>query len=577
MEPRHTTANRQALNRRRFLGCFSAVGLGGTLLPGALAAVAQDAETITFEMLDAAQAIAGISFTRGEQERILDRLNGSGSPIPAFGVMRDAELGNDTQPAFVFNPIPPGKALSTDRRPLRRRPLDVAMPASDEELAFLPVTHLSRLIETRQVRSIELTELYLARLGEHDPRLFCVVNLTEDIARRQALQADREIAAGEYRGPLHGIPWGLKDLLAVRGTKTTWGMTPFQDRVIDVDSTVYERLTEAGAVLVAKLSTGALAVSARWYGGLTRNPWNTEQDAAGSSAGPGSATAAGLVGFSLGTDTGGSIIAPSTRNGLTGLRPTFGRVSRYGGMVLAWTQDTVGPMCRSAEDCALVFDAIHGPDGRDNTLIDMPFNWDAMADPTRLRVGYLRSQFEGEVDDTGDPERTALARQTRNNNREALSVIRSLGVEVVPFDLPDVPVETIDFLRYVETSAAFYEVTMNGQLAETERGPEQSVRPIEIRAAHFTPAVEYVQGNRMRMRIMQQVDEALGDLDLYLGLDIPLTNRTGHPAVSVPSGFHRGSPTALHMTGKLFGEAELLLLAHAFQASTDHQAQHPVL
>ena len=577
MEPQHTTINRQALNRRRFLGCFSAVGLGGTLLPGALAAVAQDAETITIEMLDAAQAIAGISFTRGEQERILDRLNGSGSPIPAFGVMRDAELGNDTQPAFVFNPIPPGKALSTDRRPLRRRPLDVAMPASDEELAFLPVTHLSRLIETRQVRSIELTELYLARLREHDPRLFCVVNLTEDIARRQALQADREIAAGEYRGPLHGIPWGLKDLLAVRGTKTTWGMTPFQDRVIDVDSTVYERLTEAGAVLVAKLSTGALAVSARWYGGLTRNPWNTEQDAAGSSAGPGSATAAGLVGFSLGTDTGGSIIAPSTRNGLTGLRPTFGRVSRYGGMVLAWTQDTVGPMCRSAEDCALVFDAIHGPDGRDNTLIDMPFNWDAMADPTRLRVGYLRSQFEGEVDDTDDPERTALARQTRNNNQEALRVIRSLGVEVVPFDLPDVPVETIDFLRYVETSAAFYEVTMNGQLAETERGPEQSVRPIEIRAAHFTPAVEYVQGNRMRMRIMQQVDEALGDLDLYLGLDIPLTNRTGHPAVSVPSGFHRGSPTALHMTGKLFGEAELLLLAHAFQASTVHQAQHPVL
>jgi Asp-tRNA(Asn)/Glu-tRNA(Gln) amidotransferase A subunit family amidase len=577
MEPRHTTINRQDLNRRRFLGCFSAIGLGGTLLPGALAAVAQTAETITFEMLDAAQAIAGISFTRGEQERILDRLNGSGSPIPAFGVMRDAELGNDTQPAFVFNPIPPGKALSTDRRPLRRRPLDVEMPASDEELAFLPVTHLSRLIETRQVRSIELTELYLARLREHGPRLFCVVNLTEDIARRQALQADREIAAGEYRGPLHGIPWGLKDLLAVRGTKTTWGMTPFQDREIDVDSTVYEKLTEAGAVLVAKLSTGALAVGARWYGGLTRNPWNTEQDAAGSSAGPGSATAAGLVGFSLGTDTGGSIIAPSTRNGLTGLRPTFGRVSRYGGMVLAWTQDTVGPMCRSAEDCALVFDAIHGPDGRDNTLIDMPFNWDAMADPTRLRVGYLRSQFEGEVNNTGDPERTALERQTRNNNQEALSVIRSLGVEVIPFELPDVPVETIDFLRYVETSAAFYEVTMNGQLAETERGPEQSVRPIEIRAAHFTPAVEYVQGNRMRMRIMQQVDEALGDLDLYLGLDIPLTNRTGHPAVSVPSGFHQGSPTALHMTGKLFGEAELLLLAHAFQVSTDHQAQHPVL
>ena len=571
------TDDRLALNRRRFLGSLSAAGLGGTLLPGALAAVAQDAETVTFEMLDAAQAIAGISFTRDEQERILDRLNGGRSPIPAFGLMKDAGLGNDTQPAFVFNPVPPGKVLPTRQRPLLRQPLDVTMPASDEELAFLPLTHLSRLVETRQVRSIELTELYLARLREHDPRLFCVVNLTEDIARRQARQADTEIAAGDYRGPLHGIPWGLKDLLAVRGTKTTWGMTPFRDRVIDVDATVYERLTEAGAVLVAKLATGAIAVGPRWYGGMTRNPWNTEQDAAGSSAGPGSATAAGLVGFSIGTDTGGSVIGPSARNGLTGMRPTFGRVSRYGGMVLAWTQDTVGPMCRSAEDCALVFDAIRGPDGRDNTVTDMPFNWDAMADPTRLRVGYLRSQFEGEVEDTGDAERTALARQTRSNNLEALSVIRSLGIEVVPFDLPDVPIETIDFLRYVETSAAFYEITMNGQLAQTESGPEQSVRPIEIRAGHFTPGVEYVQGNRMRMRIMQQVDEALGDLDLYLGLNLSLTNRTGHPALSVPSGFHLGSPTALQMTGKLFGEAKLLLLAHAFQANTDHHSQHPVL
>ncbi|MEE2669773.1 MAG: amidase [Gemmatimonadota bacterium] len=565
------------LNRRRFLVYFSAVGVGATLLPGALAAVAQDAETITFEMLDAAQAIAGITFTREEQQRILERLNGDRSPLPAFEVIRDAGLGNDTQPAFVFNPVPPGKLLPSERRPLRREPIDVTMPTSDEELAFLPLTHLSRLLETRQIRSTELTELYLARLKEHDPKLFCVVNLTEDIARRQARQADEEIAAGSYRGPLHGIPWGLKDLLAVRGTKTTWGMTPFRDRVIDVDSTVYERLTEAGAVLVAKLSTGALATTARWYGGLTRNPWNTEQDAAGSSAGPGSATAAGLVGFSIGTDTGGSVIGPSTRNGLTGLRPTFGRVSRYGGMVLAWTQDTVGPMCRSAEDCALVFDAIYGPDGRDNTVLDVPFNWDAMADPTQLRVGYLRSEFEGEIGDTENAEQAMLARETRRNNQEALRVIRSLDVEVVPFDLPDVPVETIDFLRYVETSAAFYELTASGQLTETEQGPEQSVRPVEIRTAHFTPAVEYVQGNRMRMRIMEQVDEALGDLDLYLGSNILLTNRTGHPAVSLPNGFHRGSPTALHMTGKLFGESEILLLAHTFQANTDHHRQHPTL
>jgi Asp-tRNA(Asn)/Glu-tRNA(Gln) amidotransferase A subunit family amidase len=564
------------INRQRFLACFSTAGLGSTLLPGALAAIAQDTEVVTIEMLEAAEQIAGIAFSRDEQERILGRLNGARSPLPAFDILRAAELGNDTQPAIVFNPVPPGKVLPTERRPLRRSEIAVPVPATEEDLAFLPVTHLSRLIETRQITSTELTEFYLARLKRYDPQLFCVVNLTEDLALRQARRADEEIAVGDYRGPLHGIPYGLKDLFAVRGTKTTWGMTPFRDRVIDVDATVYERLTEAGAVLIAKLSTGALAVSARWYGGLTRNPWNTDQDAAGSSAGPGAATAAGLVGFSIGTDTGGSVIGPSTRNGITGMRPTFGRVSRYGGMVLAWTQDTVGPMCRSAEDCALVFDAVYGPDGRDNSVLDVPFNWDATGDVSQLRVGYLRSMFEGDVlpDASGDLRRQ---RQNRRNAEAALRLIRSFGIDVVPFDLPDVDVETIDFLRYVETAAAFYDITMRGQLTDTEKGPERSQRPNEIRAAHFTPAVEYIQGNRQRMRIMQQMDEAMGDLDLFLGSDRLLTNRLGHPQVSLPSGFHEGTPTALHLTGKLFGEPEVLLLAHAIQAETEHHLQRPPL
>src|SRR5437870_56322 len=308
-----------ALNRRRFLECFSAGSLA--LMPGALMAVAQDAPRITREMLEAAAKIAGLSFTPQERESILARLNSGAGPLPGFDELRRTDLGN--------------------------------------------------------------TKLYLSRLKRYDPKLRCVVNLTEDLALRQAHRADEEIAAGMYRGPLHGIPWGLKDLFAVRGTKTTWGMTPFRDRVIDEDSTVYTRLTDAGAILIAKLSTGALAVTARWFGGLTRNPWNTDQDASGSSAGPGSATAAGLVGFSIGSDTGGSIINPSTRNGVTGLRPTFGRVSRHGAMVLAWTQDTVGPLCRSAEDCALVLHVIQGPDGKDNSVIDVPFNWDASMDVTR--------------------------------------------------------------------------------------------------------------------------------------------------------------------------------------------------
>ena len=567
-----------AMNRRRFLACLSAAGLGSTLMPGALAAVAQDAETITLEMIEAAQVIAGLSFTRDEQERIVERLNGASSPLPAFDTLRAANLGNDTQPAVVFNPVPPGKTFPNGRRPLQRRELDVSMPATDEELAFLPTTHLAKLVENRQVKPSELTKLYLARLKQYDSRLHVVVTLTEELALRQAQQADDEIAAGTYRGPLHGIPWGAKDLLAARGTKTTWGMSPYADRAIDLDSTVFSKLSDAGAILIAKLSTGALAVSARWFGGLTRNPWNTEQDASGSSAGPGSATAAGLVGFSIGTDTGGSIILPSTRNGVTGLRPTFGRVSRYGVMSLVWTQDTIGPMCRSAEDCALVLNAIYGPDGKDNTLLDVPFNWDATADVTQLRVGYLRAAFEGEIPtNSGDREDVARRRQIRRNNERALRVIRSLGVEVLPFDLPEVSIEGIDFMRYVETAAAFDDVTRSVLLTQVEEGPEQSRRPNEIRSARFIPAVEFLQGNRLRMRVMEQMDEALGDLDLFIGSNQALTNRTGHPVVSIPNGFFQGSPTGLHLTGKLFGESELLLLAAAFQAATNYHEGHPPL
>ena len=555
----------RAVNRRRFIECCSAAGVGSALMPGALAAVAQDAATITIEMLQSAQQIAGVSFTPDEQRRLLEKLNGARGYAAGFARLRSADLGS-TQPAFVFNPVPPGKKLPTERRPLRRQKINVPMPRSDEELAFLPLTRLARLVESRRVTPTDLTRLYLARLKRFDPQLHCVVNLTEELALRQARQADQEIAAGMYRGPLHGIPWGLKDLLAVRGVRTTWGMTPFKDRVIDADATVYTRLTNAGAILVAKLSTGALAVTAQWFGGITRNPWNPQQDAAGSSAGPGSATAAGLVGFSIGTDTGGSIIAPSTRNGATGLRPTFGRVSRHGAMTLAWTQDTIGPICRSAEDCALVFDAIYGPDGKDNTLLDVPFNWDASADVRRLKVGYMRAAAE----DTTDEE-------TRHNNDNALRLIRSLGVTLVPFSLPDVPIEAIDFIRYAETSAAFDDATRSGILRDVEQGPEQSRRPDEIRAGHFIPAVEFIQANRFRMRVMEQLDHAFGDLDLFIGSNQAITNRTGHPVVSIPNGFSHGSPTALHLTGKLFGEPEILLLAHAFQAKTDFHLQHPRL
>lgn len=566
-------AHALAVNRRRFIQCFSASGL--TLMPGTLLAIAQDAPRVTLDMLTAAARIAGVTFSADEQQAILARLNGPGGPFRGFDALRGADLG-DTAPAFVFNPVLPGKNIVRGRRPLVRQPVAASRPATDEDLAFLPVTELSRLVETRQVTPTELTKLYLSRLRRFDPQLHCVVSLTEDIALRQARQADEEIASGRYRGPLHGIPWGLKDLFAVKGTRTTWGMTPYRDRVIDADATVYSRLTDAGAILVAKLSTGALATTARWFGGTTRCPWDTSVDAAGSSAGPGAATAAGLVGFSIGTDTGGSVVAPSSRNGITGLRPTFGRVSRDGGMVLAWTQDTVGPMCRSAEDCALVLHVIHGPDGRDNSVLDVPFNWDATADVTRLRVGYLRADFEDAIQaDPARPADAAFQRATRASNQAALDVIRSLGVQVVPFDLPDVPIAAIDFIRYAETTAYFDTATRRGDLTATEQGAERSERPIEIRSAYATPAVEFIQANRFRTRVMQQVDAAMSGLDLFVGSRQILTNRTGHPVVSMPSGFHRGLPTALHFTGQVMGDTDILLLAHAFQRATSHHRARP--
>jgi Asp-tRNA(Asn)/Glu-tRNA(Gln) amidotransferase A subunit family amidase len=565
---------RLAVNRRVFVEQLSALGLGATLLPEALVLAAQDAETVTLDMLEAAQRIAGVSFTPEEQQSILARLNAPRGYLAGFAALRRANLGNSAQPAIVFNPLPPGKKLPTGPRLLKLREPDVSRPSSDEALAFLPVTHLARLVKTRQVKPSELTELYLARLARYDPALHCVVSLTSELARAQAKQADAEIAAGRYRGPLHGIPYGLKDLFAVRGTKTTWGASPYKDQVIDLDSTVYVRLRDAGAILVAKLSSGALALTAQWFGGLTRNPWNTAQDAAGSSAGPGAATAAGLVAFSIGTDTGGSVISPSARNGLTGMRPTFGRVSRYGAMALAWTQDTVGPMCRSAEDCALVFNAIYGPDGKDNSVLDTPFAWDSAADVTRLRVGSLRSLFADNP--TGQSGGTTPQQiTTRRNNEEALRVIRALGVHVVPFDLPAVAIEAIDFIRYAETAAAFDEPTRNGILRDIETGPEESPRPAEIRPARFIPAVEYIQANRYRLRVMEQMDQAMSGLDLFIGANLLLTNRTGHPVISLPNGFFDGSPTALQLTGKLFGEPELLLLAHAFQSRTDHHLKHP--
>ena len=568
---------RAAMNRRRFVGCCSAFGLGSTLLPGALVNAAQDAEEITPEIVRSAAIVAGLEFSQEFYERFAKMLNRDNSLVSDYKAMRTLNIKNSDAPAIDFNPVPAGMRLPNEHRPFRRSMISVSKPDSDEELAFLSVTHLSKLIESRQVTSTALTKLYLARLKKYDPALICVVSLTEDLALRQAQQADDEIAAGKYKGALHGIPYGIKDLFAVKGYTTTWGASPYKDRIIDVNSSVFEKLTEAGAVLVAKLSSGALASGADWFRGTTRNPWNPELNSYGSSAGPASATAGGLVAFAIGTETAGSITSPASACGLSGMRPTYGRISRYGCMALCWTLDKVGPLCRSAEDCAIVFNALYGPDGKDTMIIDVPFNWDGSTDLTGLKIGYWPHIFEQEDPVKGDHDVPAERLEvTRQLERRAIEIFRSRGAEVMPFEMPEMPFELYRILFNVESAAALDDLMRSGRVDMMSAEPESSGYPSSLRLGRLIPAVEYIQANRVRAKVIEEYNSALGDLDLIIGSHVYVTNITGHPEISIPSGFYaEGLPSTLRLTGKLFGETEMLKAAHTFQSRTDHHLRHP--
>lgn len=567
-----------ALDRRRFLATFAGLGLAGPALPAALWAAAEEAGGLTPEVLADAEKVTGLTFTAPERELML---KGLAELRADYEKVRAVPLANGVPPAFRFDPDPPGlsgagaPASASNTVPRRSRAAVPRVPADLEELAFAPVTELARLVETGRVRSIELTEMYLARLERYDPLLECVVTLTADRARAQAARADREIAAGRYRGPLHGIPWGAKDLLAVAGYPTTWGAMPYRDQVIAADAAVVRRLDAAGAVLVAKLTLGALAWGDVWFGGKTRNPWNPEQGSSGSSAGSSSAVAAGLVGFAIGTETWGSIVSPATRCGATGLRPTFGRVSRDGAMALSWTMDKIGPLCRAVEDCALVFDAIHGPEGDDPTVADRPFGWNSELDPRRLRVGYVKELFEAKPEE-GEEEAHAHA-------LAALAALRDLGVEPVPFALPaDLPVEALAFILSAEAAAAFDELTRSGRDDLLVRQIENAW-PNVFRQARWIPAVEYVQANRVRTLLMREMAARMAGFDAYVvpsfgGSNLLLTNLTGHPMVVVPAGFRAdGTPTSISFVGNLWGEAAILALAKAYQDATGHHLRHPDL
>jgi Asp-tRNA(Asn)/Glu-tRNA(Gln) amidotransferase A subunit family amidase len=571
-----------AFNRRRFLGYFTAAGLGGTLLPGALLAVAQDAPEIKPEMVSAAAKLAGLPLTAEAEKQIAAGLSRRGGLLQDFRDLGDMNLGNDTPSALVFNPVLPGTKLPKGLPILRPSKVRVTAPQTDEDLAFLPVSHIAALLRKREITSTHLTKLCLERLKKYDPVLHCVVTMTEDLALEQAARADREISTGRYRGPLHGIPWGAKDLLAVKGYRTTFGASPYMDQVIDLDATVYTRLAEAGAVLVAKLTLGALAMGDRWFGGQTKSPWDPEnprQGSSGSSAGPAAAVAGGLVPFAIGSETRGSIISPSSRCGVTGLRPTFGRVSRYGAMALSWTMDKLGPLCRTAEDCALVLHAIHGPDGKDNTVLDAPFSWHAGRGVRRLRVGYLKSDIEREIrEDSRFPDRARRAREVQGFNKAALETIRSLGVDPVPVELPEMDSGPMDFLLTTEAAAAFDGLVRSDRLEMMSEEPERSAWVGSFRLHEFVPAVQYIQANRARYRLMEAYDEFFKDLDVLIGSALGPTNLTGHPEMAFPHGFDsKGQPATLRLTGKLFGEEDILLLAHAFQGKTDFHLRRPTL
>ncbi len=546
------------LRRRTLLKGLAGLGIGSATFRRALAAQAAQAGTVTPEMIKQAEWIAGLNLTEEERASTVRSLTRS---LSSFAELRKVDVGYDIPPALTFFPAPPRPAGGVKRNQARAADSSTSVrPGSAEEVAFLPLTELSSLIRSRQISSMELTKLYLERLRRFDPLLKCVVTFTEDLALKQAARADQEIAAGGYRGPLHGIPWGAKDLIAYPGYPTTWGATPFKDRVIDVKATVATRLEEAGAVLIAKLSLGALAMGDLWFGGRTRSPWDPRAGSSGSSAGSASAVAAGLVGFAIGSETLGSIVSPCRACGASGLRPTFGRVSRFGCMTLSWSMDKLGPIARSIEDCALVFDAIHGADGLDYAAVDQPFEWPSRVEFDRIKVGYIEER-----------DRPA-------ENREELKVLRKMGFELVPITLPEeLPIGAITLMLGTEAAAAFDEITRKHITEGLNTWPNT------FRNGQFVPAVEYLRAARVRTKLMRAMAERMTAVDLYVGSgeDLSITNLTGHPTVVFPMGFHdragRSMPGSVTLTGRLYDEATLVAVACAFQQATgDHRKRPPL-
>jgi Asp-tRNA(Asn)/Glu-tRNA(Gln) amidotransferase A subunit family amidase len=623
-----------SLDRRRFLAACSGAGVSSVLFPGilyTLAAQAQEPENtdqskppkITPEMIDQAAIMAGIGPFPAEQKQMM--IDGLVDQNGSCKAIRKLKLPNSVPPAFVFHPMP--AAMRHSGEPEVKNEGGSTLfhtpdsPARIEDVAFSTVRDLGLLLQMRKITSLALTQMYIDRLKRYDAKLHFVISLTEERALAQAKAADAEIAAGKYRGPLHGIPWGAKDLLAVKGYPTTWGAGGFEHQSFDEDAIVVQRLDAAGAVLVAKFTLGALAMGDKWFGGRTRNPWNPEQGSSGSSAGSASAVSAGCVAFAIGSETLGSISSPCTRCGDTGLRPTFGFVPRTGAMALSWTMDKLGPIGRSVEDCALVLQAIYGPDGKDASVYPAPFDWNPDLDWKKLRIGYLKSAFDEpkplephqapatetaeekkKREKKNEDRKAARARQDydRRYDLAALDKLRGIGVNLVPVELPKLPYGAMTPLLIAEAAAAFDDLTLSGRdKLLTEQGPEDW--PNDFRVARFYPAVEYIQANRARTLAIQQVSALFEQVDVIVaptnGEQLVATNLTGHPAIIVPNGLRGddaprppkldtgdedniggpGTPVSLTFLAAHYQDAKLAAFARAYQEETGFHKLHPNL
>ena len=624
-----------ALDRRDFFAVCGRFGLASTLFPGALYTLATQAQAqtttaaeapayakITPEMIRQAAQLAAVPIPEADLPMMISSLNDNRQ---AYETIRKLDLPNSMPPAFIFDPLPPGATVdSTREKPVYSKPPAIrTLPSNLEDIAFYTIPQLAELIRTRKVSSVDLTKMYIRRIKRYNPLLHFVITITEERALTQASNADTELARGLYRGPLHGLPWSAKDLLAVKGYPTTWGAAPYKDQRFDYDATVVQRLDAAGAVLIAKATMGALAMGDIWFGGETRNPWNPDQGSSGSSAGPASTTSAGCVAFSIGTETLGSISSPSTRCGVTGLRPTFGFVPRTGAMALSWTMDKIGPICRAVEDCAIVLQHIYGPDGEDETVHDAAFNWNAGFDWKSLRVGYLEKAFEPpqpHAEHTPPPppsNETAAQKKERERNMAigafyrklraydhqydaaALDKLHSMGVTLKPVELPRLPFDAMTPLLNAEGAAAFSELTLSGR---DKLLVDQSADawPNIFRVARFYPAVEYIQANRAREMAVRAAAGIFHEVDVIVaptgGEQLVMTNLTGNPAVIVPNGL-RGAdapvpppeipfeyreggpntPVSITFLGGLYQDAKLAAFARAYQLRAGFLNLHPKL